>query len=122
MYIDIRGHHVEITKPIRDYVEEKLHRIMDHDFGIMSINIILKVAKDNQKAEGIVKFRGKKEIFIDEITQDMYESIDKLADKLVRKVHDINSIAKKHARNKSHFPSETSYSKSDKQKKDWEES
>lgn len=89
MFIDVQGHHITITEPIKNYVMEKLARLNTHNHNIMNITVLLKLEKDSHtdkhtahKAEGTVKFKGKKEVFAHSITEDMYAAIDGLVDKL----------------------------------------
>lgn len=98
MFVDVRGHHVEVTPAIKTYVNEKIEKLNRHNHNITTVNVILKVEKSddhsNHKAEGLVKFKGHQEIFIETKSNDMYKSIDDLIDRLDRKV--VEQKEKKH--------------------------
>lgn len=80
----IDGHHVEVTPALEQYVKEKLSKVITI-FGsrITSIHVVLSVEKLIHKAEAELKIAGDKNtIFAEASTPDLYESIDKLEDKL----------------------------------------
>jgi len=79
------GHHLEITPPIREYVANKLQRITNHFDYVIDVNVIMSVAKLNQKVEASVHVRGK-DIYCESIDADMYAAIDGLIDKLDRAI------------------------------------
>ncbi len=85
MQINISGHHVELTPAIKNYVTSKLDRLERHHDRITSTNVILSVDKLRQKAEAQVHVSGK-DFFADSESEDMYTSIDLLADKLDRQL------------------------------------
>ena len=85
MQIDLSGHHVEITTPMRNYVNEKIGRLEKHFDRVTDIHVILSVEKQVQKAEATIHVKGNK-IFAHADEQDMYMAIDALADKLDRQI------------------------------------
>lgn len=85
MQINISGHHVELTPPIKDYVNAKLEKLGRHHDRITSTNVILSVDKLIQKAEASVHVSGK-EFFANSESEDLYAAIDVLADKLDRQL------------------------------------
>ncbi len=85
MQINISGHHVELTDPLKTYVNDKLNRLVRHFDHITSTQVTLSVEKNRQKAEATIRFSGG-EIFADSIEQDMYAAIDLLIDKLDRQI------------------------------------
>jgi len=85
MNLNITGHHLEVTPAIRDYVADKLDRVIRHFDNVTSVNVILTVEKLQQKAEVTVHVRGK-DIFVESTDADLYAAIDILADKLDRQV------------------------------------
>ena len=85
MQLNVTGHHVDVTSPLKDYVEKKLDRIIRHSDKVIDVHCILTVEKLRHKAEATVLLsRGK--IYADAVDQDMYAAIDALADKLDRRV------------------------------------
>jgi len=85
MQIDITGHHVDITEPLRDYVMNKMERIERHFDIISKAHVILSVEKLRQKAEADLSIKGSK-VYAEAIDEDMYAAIDSLIDKLDRQV------------------------------------
>ena len=85
MQLDITGHHVEVTEPLRDYVSSKLEKIGRHFDLVSDVHCILTVEKLRHKAEATVSVNGAK-IYADSTEEDMYAAIDDLAYKLERRV------------------------------------
>jgi len=85
MQLNVTGHHVNITPPLRDYVSSKLTRIQRHFDHLMDAHCILTVEKLQHKAEATLNLRGMR-IYADAVEEDMYAAIDGLADKLDRQV------------------------------------
>jgi len=85
MNLQIRGHHLEVTPAIRDYVTNKIGRITQHFDNLIGVNVILSIDKMNQKAEVTVHVPGK-DIYAEANKTDLYAAIDELADKLERQV------------------------------------
>jgi putative sigma-54 modulation protein len=85
MQINISGHHVELTTPIKEYVHSKLEKLERHHDKITSTNVILSVDKLVQKAEANVHVTGK-EFVANSESEDLYAAIDTLADKLDRQL------------------------------------
>ncbi len=85
MQINISGHHLELTPPIRDYVNEKLDRLTRHYDQITNIQVILNVEKVRQIAEATISIRGG-EVFANAESEDLYAAIDMLTDKLDRQL------------------------------------
>lgn len=85
MQMNISGHHVEITDPLRSYVTNKLARLERHNDHITSVTVILSVDKLVQKAEATAHAGGG-EMFAESTDSDLYAAIDALADKLDRQL------------------------------------
>ena len=85
MQMTLTGHHVEITPPLKSYVEKKLDRIVRHFDRVIDVHCVLTVEKLLHKAEATLHVRGGN-IHADAVQEDMYASIDVLADKLDRLV------------------------------------
>lgn len=85
MQITLTGHHVEITPPLRAYVNEKMQRISRHFDHVISINVILTVEKHQNLAEATLHTAGKS-LFANASDLDMYAAIDSLVDKLDKQV------------------------------------
>jgi len=85
MNVQVSGHHVEVTQPIRDYVLSKLERVQRHFDQVIEINVVLSVQKLRHKAEISVHMPGK-DIHVESDDADMYAAIDLMMDKLDRQI------------------------------------
>lgn len=81
MNLNISGHHVDVTAPMRDYVLTKLKRVERHFDHLISAEVILSVEKLNQRAEATIHASGAK-LHAEATTEDMYAAIDLMTDKL----------------------------------------
>jgi putative sigma-54 modulation protein len=98
MQIDLTGQHVEITPPLREYVNSKLDRLNRHSDQVLDIHVILSVEKLRHKAEATLRLNGGN-VFADATEEDMYAAIDALTDKLDRQVKKHNEKLNDHHRN-----------------------
>ena len=85
MQMTLTGHHVEITPPLKSYVEKKLDRVVRHFDQVIDVHCVLTVEKLTHKAEATLHVRGGN-IHADAVEADMYAAIDVLTDKLDRLV------------------------------------
>jgi len=85
MQINLTGHHVEITDPLRNYVDSKFERLERHFDQVTNVHVILSIEKLRQKAEATMHVNGA-DLFADAVHEDMYAAIDGLIDKLDRQV------------------------------------
>jgi putative sigma-54 modulation protein len=85
MQINLTGHHVDVTPPLRDYVNNKLERLERHFDHVTNIHVVLSVEKLRHKAEATLHVSGGN-LFADAVQEDMYAAIDSLIDKLDRQV------------------------------------
>ena len=86
MQIQVTGHQVTVTPPLRDYVADKFTRIVRHFDQLHDVNVTLGLEKLLHKAEATVRCAANKTIHADARAADMYAAIDILADKLDRQV------------------------------------
>lgn len=100
MRINVSGHHVEVTNPLREYVLSKFARLERHFDQITNVDVTLIVEKMVQKAEASVHVSGA-DLFANSQNQDMYAAIDGLADKLDRQIikHKEKTHGKHHREN-----------------------
>jgi putative sigma-54 modulation protein len=85
MQLSVTGHHVDVTEPLRAYVENKFERLERHFDHVTNVHVILSVEKLRQKAEATLHLNGGN-LFADDVQEDMYAAIDGLVDKLDRQV------------------------------------
>jgi putative sigma-54 modulation protein len=85
MQLNITGHHVEITDPLRDYVTGKLEKLERYFDRVTNVHVVLSVEKLRQKAEATIHITGN-DLYADAEDADMYAAIDALVDKLDRQI------------------------------------
>ncbi len=85
MQLDITGHHVDVTDPLREYVATRLQKTERHFDRVTNVHCILTVEKLRHKAEATVNVNGA-QIYADATEENMYAAIDSLSDKLERRV------------------------------------
>ena len=85
MQLNITGHHVDITPPLRQYIDRKLIKLTHHSEHINQAQVTLTVEKLRQKAEATINLSGN-QVFAQAESENMYASIDTLLDKLDRQV------------------------------------
>jgi len=85
MQLNITGHHVELTPPLRDYVTNKLDKLSRHFDNITNTYVTLSIDKLQQKAEANIHVGGAN-LFANSVDKDMYAAIDILSDKLDRQL------------------------------------
>lgn len=95
MQINLTGHHVDITKPLKGYVDNKFDRLARHFDNMINVHVILSVEKLRQKAEATLQINGAN-VFADSVHEDMYAAIDGLIDKLDRQVIKYKEKRKNH--------------------------
>ena len=85
MQINLSGHHVDITTPLREYVNSKMERLERHFDHVTDIHVVLGVEKLRHQAEATMHISGGT-IFADAVEENMYAAIDALVDKLDRQL------------------------------------
>lgn len=97
MNLQISGHHIDVTPALREYVENKLDPVVRHFDRVTGVTVILSVEKLSQKAEVTLHVPGK-DLFAEEIGDDLYAAIDTLFDKLDRQVQKYKQKMQDHHR------------------------
>lgn len=85
MQIQITGQGLEMTDAIRSYTEKKLKRIATIADKINHVHVTFHLEKVNQIAEANITVPGA-QIHAEASSENIYESIDKLVDKLSRQL------------------------------------
>lgn len=85
MQINLTGHHVEITPPLREYVTSKFAKLERFFDRINNVHVVLNVEKIQQIAEATLHVNNG-EIHARANANDMYAAIDSLTDKLVKQL------------------------------------
>lgn len=93
MKIVIEGKNIELTKALKDYVNEKLSKLQHHYDPIIKgheVKVKLSVAKNprisNDNTTEVTIFLDGKIIRSEQSSEDMYASIDLVVDKLDRQI------------------------------------
>ena len=85
---NIRGKNVEITPPLREYVEKRVGKITKYFDNMDEISVLLSVEKERQIVEVTAEVgRGGLILRGQESNSDMYTSIDLVVEKLERQIH-----------------------------------
>ncbi len=90
MHVTVTGRNIDLTPALKDYLLEKLRRAQKHFDHPFEVTALLSVAKnpsiaDSQTAEVTLKVNGTV-IRGEESTENMYASIDLVADKIERQL------------------------------------
>jgi len=90
MQVTVTGRNIELTSALKEYLIEKLQRAQKHFDHRLDCTALLSVAKNpsiakSQKAEITIKVNGNV-IRGEESTENMYASIDLVADKIERQL------------------------------------
>jgi putative sigma-54 modulation protein len=85
MTLQFTGHHIEVTPALKEFTEKKFARLKPHSDYITSIHVTFTVDKLSQIAEAQVAVPGQV-IHAKADSEDMYNSIDALTDKLSRQL------------------------------------
>jgi putative sigma-54 modulation protein len=101
MNLTISGHHLDVTPAIRDYVQNKLERIIRHFDQVIDSHVILAIdnlteKEKRQKAEINMRLSGKM-VHVESVAQDLYAAIDLLMDRLDRQVVKHKTMLQDHA-------------------------
>lgn len=85
MNISITGRHMEVTGSLKDYVQKKVEKVKYYFEHIMNVHVVLEVKKLMHCAE-VTIISDERTFFCEVESEDMYESIDKLFDKMERQI------------------------------------
>ncbi len=102
MQITLNGKNIDITDALRDYVNEKIGKVIKHNGQIINIKVTLSVNKNpkvkkNNVAEASCLLNGSV-IRVSEEEETMYAAIDLLSDRFDRQVKDIKEKILKKAK------------------------
>ncbi|MGT2866897.1 ribosome hibernation-promoting factor, HPF/YfiA family [Streptococcus fryi] len=95
----IRGENIEVTEAIRDYVEAKVAKIEKyfHEDQELTARVNLKVYREKTSKVEVTIPLGSVTLRAEDVSQDMYGSIDLVVDKIERQIRkNKTKIAKKH--------------------------
>ncbi len=96
MQVDVTFRHMEVSDPVRDYVEEKLTRVKKYIEEPIDAQTVLSVEKKiRHKAVVTITAKGVTIKASDE-TNDMYAAIDAVVDKIERQLRRYKEKLKEH--------------------------
>lgn len=100
MRIETRGHQIDVTPALHDYVNNKFDRLGRYAEGDLEIHVVLSVSRTLHKVEARIDSRGTSH-FAECEAETMYAAIDLLADKLDRMLDKHKGKAVRHHRGDS---------------------
>ncbi len=95
MQVSITGRHVDLTDPLKNYVQEKLQHLKHSFDHVLDVHVVLSVEKFRQRCEISIQTNGMN-IHASHETEDMYASIDGVIDKLNRQLKRYRQKLRKH--------------------------
>ena len=95
MKINITGRHLEVTDGLKDHIGKKLKKIKGHSQDIIEIKIILSVNNITHNVEGSI-YLPRTDLHAKCSSNDMYQSIDLLINKLDKQIIKHNDKIKNH--------------------------
>jgi putative sigma-54 modulation protein len=100
MNVLITGHHIDLTPAIREYVETKLERVINHFDQVVDVAVILGVEAPSEKdkrqhAEANLRIKGDV-LHAECYAENLYAAIDLMMDKLERQVQKIKGKIQGH--------------------------
>ncbi|CDG48688.1 ribosome hibernation promoting factor [Serratia symbiotica] len=95
MQLNIAGHHIDITEPLREFVTNKFAKLEHYFDRINQLYVVLSVEKMQQIAEATVHVNGG-ELHASSEDENMYAAIDTLMDKLARQLSKHKDKLKQH--------------------------
>ena len=107
MKLVIHGRNIEITDAIREYVHQKIEKAVNHFQNIThEVDVHLSVARNprinpNQSAE-VTIFANGNVIRAEESSENLYASVDLVADKITRQLRKYKEKKYKNKKNHSH--------------------
>jgi len=96
MNLSISGRHLDITPAIREYVRNKLARVLRHFDHVIDTQVMLSVEPLRHQAEITMRLPGK-DIHCEAEQENLYAAIDTLIDKIDRKVVQYKDRLQNHA-------------------------
>lgn len=85
MKVTLVAKNIELTPALKDMVEKKVSKLDKYFEGNVEAKATLTVQKNRHRVEIIIPFNGVL-LRAEEVTDDMYKSIDKAEEKLVRQI------------------------------------
>lgn len=95
MQLNVTGKHIEITPPLREFIDSKFAKLEHYFEHINQVYIVLKIEKVMHIVEATLHVNGG-ELHATAESKDMYAAIDNLIDKLARQLTKYKDKLKQH--------------------------
>lgn len=82
MEVTVTGRHVNVTKAMKEYARDKMHKCEKFRPALQRVHIVMDVEKIRHKVEINATASRHINIHVEEVSDDMYKSIDNCLDKL----------------------------------------
>lgn len=86
MNLNLTGQGLELTDGLRSRVEDKFERLERYGDKITSAHVTLSIKDKKQIAEVTISIAKAKDLHAEAVTEDMYLSIDEIAEKIERQI------------------------------------
>ena len=96
MQISITGRHVDVTEAMRDYAHSKVEHALSGFPRIESVHVILDVEKYRHHAEVVVQAKNHIRVDAQEVSDDMYVSIDRAVEKAQKQLRRLRDKVQDH--------------------------
>jgi len=86
MKVNLTGRRVEITDSLRGHIDKKLEKLRSYGDNIVGVRVVLSTEKYRQFAEVTISGRNNAKFHAEELTNDMYVSVDKAIEKVEKQL------------------------------------
>ena len=88
MHITISAKHMELTQPIRDYIERKMSRLPHFFNRLQEIRVIIERVPHGYHVEVVSDVEHHKDFVANREHGDLYACVDMVSDRAVRQLHE----------------------------------
>ena len=88
MHITISAKHMELTQPIRDYIERKMSRLPHFFNQLQEIRVIIERVPHGYHVEVVSDVEHHKDFVANSEHRDLYACVDMVSDRAVRQLHE----------------------------------
>lgn len=88
MHITISAKHMELTQPIRDYIELKMSRLPHFFNRLQEIRVIIERVPHGYHVEVVSDVEHHKDFVANSEHRDLYACVDLVSDRAVRQLHE----------------------------------
>ena len=88
MHITISAKHMELTQPIRDYIERKMSRLPHFFNRLQEIRVIIERVPHGYHVEVVSDVEHHNDFVANSEHRDLYACVDMVSDRAVRQLHE----------------------------------